>query len=434
MKKKILFLSLLAVFSVVCANNAIGQTATTELHHFPTSTPNYREAVGRVASDDIHIITSYIDGTCSKFLWTDPTSYSVVYFDLDSSFYVNDFERIADTVYFCGNYGSYGVVGFFTESLFTSGTGSVEYAIVPEIPDLNKMEVYTDSSTGHLIVAAVGYANSMSALFVFDFVGSPVSYAYYSQPIGSLHRDVAVTDNYIVSVGIVNSASNTIGLTIVDKNNTMSAVGIIATETAGSMNSSNYSIEYLDKDYVAISTLVLNTNSSTGFYVPVHVFDASVLTFTNSQIFTVFQKSADYNEMQYFKEYHKLLLLQTNYYPDASTENSVIYHLDPFYPSPYVALLTYDANSYYNSLDRFSINYFLATGSTKSSYHSIKIQDALASPQFDCLESAYEDVSIITPPGCYSSSFVGIEKSSDILSFVPVITQSKTVLDCVQPK
>ncbi len=52
------------------SGNAMGQTSTTETHWFPYSATNSEIIVGRVASDDKHIITYYFDssGTSNRFV------------------------------------------------------------------------------------------------------------------------------------------------------------------------------------------------------------------------------------------------------------------------------------------------------------------------------------------------------------------------------
>jgi hypothetical protein len=333
-------------------------------------------------------------------------------------------------VYFCGHYDEYGVVGYFTESVFTSGTGSVAYVKIPEIYTLKKMEVYTDPNSGNHTIAAVGedpidttnYINT--GIFIFEFSGINISYHYLNIPqiyYNRIYQDIAVTDNYIVASGQYDLVTNKFALTVIDKYNLTSLDAYTPIETFGIPNSWRYSIEYLENDDVAISTIV-DQSGIVNYYSPVHIFDASTASFTNSQIIPLVSKAAPYNEMKYFPNYHTLLLLQTNLYPDESTTNSVIYYLKPYNTYSYPSLLIYDNHSYYYSLDRYSNMKVLATGELKSLSHSYLIHDIRKEPPFDCLNSSnpYIDQNTIPSP-LYIAPFQLNDQLTN-LSFIDIKT------------
>lgn len=427
----------LILLSCFIVNNSIAQTPTTEIQSYPSSLTTAEEAIGRVASDSNHLITYYADNAGpykKRFVWTDPTIISGSFFDMDDLITVKDFERISDTIFFCGSDDFYGVVGYFTESLFTTGAGAVNYTVIKEVTELEKMEVYSDPNSHSHIVAAVGCNQNNSVLFLVDFSGVNIQYNYFYVPVAipSLFQDIAVTDNYIVSIGIHNSSFNEMFLTVIDKN-TLAANGYAYVESAGEMNSLHYSITHLEKEYVAISTLVADTSSPTLLSVPIHVFDASMQSFSNSQIFTVLQKDPQYNEMQYFEEYGTLLLLQNNYYPNLNNINAVIYYLKPFKTTSYTASTIYDVNSYYYSLDRFPNSHFLATGKTKTDNHSFMIHDSQATPKFDCILSEHEKVNAIpVPNNTWSFSPTPQTNSYPLSSFFPPIQGIDHTVECTQ--
>lgn len=348
-------------------------------------------------------------------------------------------KRIDDMVFFCGKYDTSGVVGYFQESLFASGTGNVNYIIVPEIESLKKMDVYLDQTSQRYVVAAVGdnfkyYPVVESGLFLFEFYASTVTYNYFKFNNYRLYQDVAATDNYIVATGVYDIYLNRMALTVIDKNNLTSFDAYNPTETAGDMNSLIYSVKHLEGDFVAISTLVLDSTTPTYHSVPVPVLDASVPDFINSQKFSVLEKASTYNEMLYYQEYNTLLLLHNNYYPNNNDLNSVVYYLDPFQTTSYSALLTYDTASSYYSLDRFPGSHFLATGKRQNKYHSFMIHDSQSQPKFTCLQSDYEKVLDITlPTANYIANLTFIKKDTSLISFSPKIQQLHSNTDCVQP-
>ena len=412
------------------------QTSTTETQYFPSSVTVDDETIGRVASDGMSIVTSHFAAVSSRIIWTDPVNNNGYYFELDTSFYIYDLERIADTFFFCGRYDTSAVVGFFKESIFSTGAVLVEFVLIPEANILSKMEVYADPNTGQHIVAAVGtkgsYPNINSVIVTCEFGSTPVTCYPVSINLDRLYQDIAVTDNYIVAIGVYQTLYNHMALTIIDKNNLTQLNAFTPTETAGDMNSLMYSIKHLDKDQVAISTLVHHPAMSILFSSPVHVFDAASATFINSQRIPLLNKAAYYNEMLYYPEYNTLLLLQKNYYP-GNTENSVIYYLDPYKTATYSALLTYDTLSYYFSLDRFPGKHFLATGRTLTNFHSFMIHDSQTQPKFDCLESDYEVIDTVVLPN--SNPFIQLNVNPTTVvskKYKPVLNKIISQLNCSQ--
>lgn len=427
------------VFFLSIVQVAECQTSTTETYWFPSSATNNETIVGRVASDGSHIITFYYDysDTSKRFVWDDPATSIGSYFELDSNFFIQDFERIDDKVFFCGRYDTSGVVGYFSESLFSLWPANVTYSVIPETAILTEMDVYLDHHTSHYVVAAVGedrrnYPTEESGLFIFDFYASSVSY-YYKELNPRIFQDVAVTDNCIVTTGVFNVASNLLALTVVDKSDLSQFLPFTPNETAGIMNSLYYSVKYLEGNFVAISTLVEDTTLSAQYSVPIHVFDASSKMFVNNQKFHVIEKTSANIEMRYLREYNTLLLLLNNYYPTLYDFNSIIYYLKPFYTLPYSALLTYNANYYYYSLDRYPGSHFLATGKEKTKYHSFMIHDSQSQPKFNCLQSDNENVYIITQPKENALNKLDFYKNTvPLLTFSPTLQIIHSNIDCIQ--
>ena len=85
----------------------------------------------------------------------------------------------------------------------------------------------------------------------------------------------------------------------IDKSNTDAIYFNTYDEPAGDMNSKFYTIEYLQEDDVAISSFVYN---NLGYFLPLHTYNTTSQTFTNSQIIPVLEKTVSNNEMLYFQE------------------------------------------------------------------------------------------------------------------------------------
>lgn len=170
------------------------------------------------------------------------------------------------------------------------------------------------------------------------------------------------------------------------------------------MNSLYYSIEHTVGDDVAITSLVLDNSNST-YYIPVHIFDVSTTSFINSQVLPVIEKTAFNNEMLYLQEDSTLLLLHTNFYPIVGATNSVIYNLKPYRISSYTSNTIYDTLSRYNSLDRFSSNYFLATGESLIKGHDFLIKDWNTFFQSKCIDSQQHTVTPTNTPTYNLDSF-----------------------------
>ncbi|MCR5192096.1 MAG: hypothetical protein K6D59_02230 [Bacteroidales bacterium] len=384
--------------------------------------------VGRVASDGVHIISYHNHDQYGEFIWSDPTTNNGLQFPMDNNLIVYDFERISDTVFFCGTNNGRGMVGYFTESLFTSGSGTVEHYIVPQLATLTKMEVYADPNSGNHIVAAVGedpidyVAQTIkTGIVISEFTGANINYNYYTvndYVDDRYFQDIAVTKNKIITSGLMNHIYGLFLLTVIDKSTLNTFDYYIFPETAGDQNSHFYSIEYLKNDEVAVSTLVHHYTYPNNYFSPIHVFDATSGSIINSQTVPLVSKRSHYNEMKYFPMEDKLLLLQTNYYPDEYTVNSVIYYIEPYNTNPYPSFLICDPKSYYYSLDRYSDYDLLATGNLKTDEHSFMIHHIKDNPPFSCVEHEDIIISNITPPNTQPNNPIQLQQLQSLpLSF-----------------
>ena len=147
--------------------------------------------------------------------------------EIDPSYNVNDFKIVGkDYVYFCGehiqNNDSYGFIGFFELQELLQGNmnadikiqdnfvQNVVFANVDKIANLDKMEVFFESSKFHLV--AIG-STSNSASCIFEMITDVVGDINGAWKFGITNctsekmNDIAVTDNYVVTVGTCYSQS-----------------------------------------------------------------------------------------------------------------------------------------------------------------------------------------------------------------------------------
>ena len=185
---------------------------------------------------------------------------------------------------------------------------------------------------------------------------------------------------------------------------------------------------------MVISSLLYN-NTEKSFVIPLHVFDASIPDFINSQIVPVYQKTEFNNDMQYFSEDYSLLLLQRNYYPQTSAfQNPVIYDLMPYNTTPYTTNTIYDYNgNNYNSLDRFPNYSFLASGESNTLEHLFMLRDKSASFQSYCFKTMQHTVLPIQHPTAnFYYNFPVATDSESIQVIYPDITSLQMIEDCNQ--
>ena len=418
--KKYYFLALVLLSSLLSFSLCASAQISTRVVSVPSCQGDTNYTIGRVSTDGEHIISFHHDGYLNEFHWSDPINLATKKFKIPML--VNDFEVYDGFVFFCGTHQGNGVVGYFAEDAFINGFNLNAPPLVPYIyyPDYNfsfisiaqvenmtRLEVFENPEAEQITIAAVGemfnyLTDARTNIFLITLSHSNGITAYYDYYpplfyVGSPYRlieDVAITDNYIVTSGVTNLLSqDNIVMTVIDKNNISSLYYYLSLETAGDMNSYYYSIESTKSDQVVISSLLYN-NTEKSFVIPLHVFDASIHDFINSQIVPVYQKTEFNNDMQYFSEDYSLLLLQRNYYPQTSaSQNPVIYDLMPYNTTPYTTNTIYDYNgNNYNSLDRFPSYSFLASGESNTLEHLFMLRDKSASFQSYCFKTMQHTV------------------------------------------
>ncbi len=399
---------LLLLLSALLSVNYLFAQPTAIQYDIPSCTAStYEQTIGKVSSDNVHIISCHKHTNNSDFVFSDEISTDAYIFDLPTGMYVSDMEILDGVVYFCGSYTnqglSYGVVGYFSETDFVGSAASITYATFVNYTFFDKMEVYRDDldNSIHLAVICHNYVSSFSfntGLLLMNLNGGAISY-YDISLLGNTQyfTDVAITDNYIISVGSSGCVGgNSMSLCIIKKIDLLHFYPYVVNEVSGEANSCFYNITELADDYVALSTTIYSPSDSK-FYTRIHTFNISTNQFVVTQDIPIANKNME-NEMLYFKEDGTLLVLQTNCYPNNNSPyESIIYKLKAFTNATYYVDLLYDQNAYYNSLDRYQGNkQFIATGELKTTGHTFFKRNIDASYNSQCFSANTEKV-IITP-------------------------------------
>ena len=146
--------------------------------------------------------------------------------ELDTSVWVNDFEMLGDELYFCGTHRANIIgdkkvcIGKITfESDWQTANRTVTFYDVPilcsyaDISDALRIAVCTVGNVSHIFFVADGIisANQLPARGIVELViptGSTVIWnAYISTDGVEYFNDVAVTDNYVITVAKKNGSS-----------------------------------------------------------------------------------------------------------------------------------------------------------------------------------------------------------------------------------
>lgn len=145
--------------------------------------------------------------------------------ELDTSVWINDFEMLGDELYFCGTHRTNIIgdkkvcIGKITfESDWQTTNRTVTFYDVPilcsyaDISDALRIAVCTVGNVSHIFFVADGIisANQLPARGIVELViptGSPVIWnAYISTDGVEYFNDVAVTDNYVITVAKKNGS------------------------------------------------------------------------------------------------------------------------------------------------------------------------------------------------------------------------------------
>ena len=459
--KKYYFSAVVLLCSLLSFSLTASAQVSTKVVSVPSCQGDTNYTIGRVSTDGDHIISFHHNGNKNEFHWSDVTNMITRKFEIPML--INDFEVYNGFVFFCGSYLGKGVVGYFSEDAFINGFNqnplpSLPYIFYPDhnfsyftiahVENMTRLEVYLQPEEKMITIAAVGemfnyLTDPRTNIFVIklgQIYSNTAYFEYYPLLfyVGSPYRlieDVAITDNYIVTSGVYKyGTQDYILMTRIDKNNTSTINYSWHDESAGDMNSHYYSIETTKGDEVVISSLLDNPTVQS-FVIPLHVFDASILNFINSQIVPIYQKTEFNNDMQFFWEDNSLLLLQRNYYPSTSSfQNPVIYDLLPYNTTPYTTNTIYDDNgNNYNSLDRF-LNYrFLASGESNTLEHLFMLRDKNASFQSTCFKTLQHNVRPVKPPVLFHSDSLPANQNSEIFKTIyPSVNALLMNEDCNQ--
>ena len=210
----IIFKPIIRLLFLICNLWAIPSSGQNIIYNHPAS--NSESSLIRYYKDsvDIRVEQWTIDpssgNTARSCNYVNRATGDVYTFYFPSHYGIGDFEIFDGNVYFCGENGTNAYWGYFNiDSVFFLG-GNVHYVLLSNsatshIMGLNRLDVFEESGTIHIVMLGVGTTLSNT--------GSAVAEAW--KPSGSgwkfwysiesdcivTYRDIAVTDNYVVIVG-----------------------------------------------------------------------------------------------------------------------------------------------------------------------------------------------------------------------------------------
>ena len=313
-------------------------------------------------------------------------------------------------MYFCGEDGNASYFGYFNESAFNNT--SPFYATTFKLPVdfASKIIVYKDDATNNVVVAIVGgkykdvtvsYAVKNSHLIVGQINGSAFSCYNYDVNVNNPHyfnfditfQEVALTDDYIVAVGMETLSSHKITLSRIKKTNLNTREYVSFADPAYSAVESPVILESLEGNDVAFSSLYIDMTNSL-FYSRVYTCDMN--SFTNQSIQDVLlpQKTMP-DDLRYLPYDQSLLLLLTaGDFPSHGHSSSIVYYLDPYTNSSYTADFLYDEDLRWHSLDRMPGSHFVIGGKKTNDTRFYVIRDKQAGTISQCHNFSTTNVTI----------------------------------------
>ena len=321
---------------------------------------------------------------------------------------INDFCVFDGIVYFCGVVNSQRVFGFFKEAEFNSSSFNATVFKLANVDFVNRIKVYRDEATQNVNVAIVagiyrsgceGYIVDKTFLFVGQTDGINFDYYKYNISLPSYCEynynetiiDVAITDDYIVAVGMNTYSSRDIYLSRINKSNLASLEYLTITDPSSISLNSTIVMESLKTNDVAFSSLY---SSADVHYMRVYVFDVGNFINKNIQDVKLPEKTMP-DDMLYLPYDGTLLLLLTaGRFPQMQDESSMVYYLDPYATQPYTVDFMYDANNRWYSFDRLTSSYFVVGGRTPQYERYYLIRDKQAGTTSSCVHYSSTDVTM----------------------------------------
>ena len=423
-------IKMLSLALVVCSITVSAQN-TIQLHS-ATCTSSMTKLTVRNSSSGNEIISSQLE-TYFEFLKFDQTLAGRK-FDV-KNILVSDFTVLDGIVYFCGRYLGVGAFGYFNEADFANSQITLNVVNLPNLEYADKIKVYVDP-IGVVNVAVIGksfksgsYVVDNDYLYVGEINGISYSYHEYPHPNTSpydnneyYYQDLTVTDNYIVTVGYKDWNNQEMCVTKIDKSNLTSNSHHIITDPDQLSLNSLFVLEALEGDTVAFASLFFDINDGRK-YARLYTYDVSSSTNTGIQDVLLPEKTT-FDDLKYLPHDRSLLLLLTSSnYPTASDISSIVYYLDPYATSPYMAYFLYDPTNSFHSLDRMQTSHFIIGGKTANNERYYIVRDKRAGKDSQCQEYGRTSVDIKEPlTGVFSST---IETPSS----VPFVTVDYYVYD-----
>lgn len=264
---------------------------------------NSKESIVREYSANIFVV--YNSGTGGRsFNLVDLNTMTVKSIDV-SPLVVNDFEIYGDLVYYGGNVGLTGIVGWFDITVAFSATPTIRFAYLPAVScpihsgeyyffqNVKKLELMDIGGGMHILLVGESYCTSDPSVVSRCLADVFYDGANWRMEVSHTHDgiifydDVAVTDNFVVPVGHKNAAN---GEYIYDlQKPTVPYIGLFTANTGSLVNhiihayggyscyivdaSSEYIIEHITGDIFATACYGMILPSGTSSYVSGTIFN-----------------------------------------------------------------------------------------------------------------------------------------------------------------
>lgn len=402
--KKLLKISACVVSLIVLFCNVSFAQNTQQIYSSSTAISYMLPLTARVSTNGADIISTMVVTDGSEFIKIDPSNPAQSRrFTSDSIIDVEDMVVFDNYVYFCGVIDSiYGVWGFFKESEFGTNQVNVSYVQLPYTNNnviAKKIRAYKDNDGQTMVVVLANeYNHSTSTpliyrnhLYIGTITGGNFLYnVFFTSTFNQggnnnadKIQDIALTDNYIVTVGVESHSSQEIRLIRIKKAYTSIAdCRKISDPTPIAVNGPLV-IESLKNDDVAFSALFTDEANNKNY---ARLYTFNMANFTNLTIQDVeLGEKSDPDNLLYLPDDESLLLTLTDYNcPSFGDVSGVIFYLDPYATSMYTADFLYDLNQRFYSFDRFTGSLFLAGGRKLGSERMYLIRDKQAGAISNC--------------------------------------------------
>ena len=293
--------------------------------------------------------------------------------------HINDLRILGDYAYFCGQTSdNKGFIAFFNINSFFSTNVPINWSIIQEVTQLDKLAAYYDSYN-HSKVVAIGKNDVLNfpnihrdyiIVEVNDILLTPTCYYANLQYNDVLHEVIFTPSGKLCFVEkyIPNKA---LGIRLANPDNVINDPTLENVYYYPSSPEEVLSPTHSATIDDLLTVSFLDMTSSGSFSTKIRHFDLTSMDMINAQEFVFDGKSEPWDFIYYHFYEHKAVLLQPFEFPAYSghTQTNFIF-LDLDNINPYVTDVLYHLDQDYYSVDQFGFSYFEATGGNRRYQHN----------------------------------------------------------------